>query len=111
MHVVTNISTIFSQKKKRQSAIKNFAEKQFLLAWEAKVKKSPKNLKHLIIWPALILSLNTRTLKSVSLFLSPSLPLPLTIFFPPTSPSLSLIANLFLSPAALLLTIAQRSIL
>ena len=47
MHVVTNISTIFSQKKKRQSAIKKFAEKQFPLAWEAKVKKIPKNLKYL----------------------------------------------------------------
>ena len=47
MHVVTSTSTIFSQKKKRQSVIKNFAGKQFLLAWEAKVKKSPKNLKHL----------------------------------------------------------------
>ena len=47
MHVVTSISTIFSQKKKRQSVIKNFAGKQFLLAWEAKIKKSPKNLKHL----------------------------------------------------------------
>ena len=47
MLVVTSISVIFSQKKKRQSAIKFFAGKQFPRVWEAKVKKNPKNLRHL----------------------------------------------------------------
>ena len=49
MLVVTSIGAIFSQKKKRkkkrkkrQSAIKNFAEKQFPHAWEAKVKRTQK---------------------------------------------------------------------
>ena len=43
---MTSISAIFSQKKKRQ-CYKIFWREQFPLAWEAKVKKNPKNLKHL----------------------------------------------------------------
>ena len=42
MLVVTSISAIFSQKKKRPSDIKNFVGKQFPRAWEAKNKKNPK---------------------------------------------------------------------
>ena len=48
MLIVTNISAIFSQKKlKKTKCYKKFCREQFPLAWEAKVKKNPKNLKHL----------------------------------------------------------------
>ena len=50
MLVVTSISAIISQKKKKKTKTKwykIFCQEQFPLAWEAKVRKSPKNLKHL----------------------------------------------------------------
>ena len=114
MHVVTSINTIFSQKKKRQSAIKIFWREQFPLAWEAKVKKNPKNLIHLnksnyLAGPN---SLSQHTLKLISF----SLPLPVSpspspshsLFFPPASPSLPLIAPSLPLTATLSLSLLLR---